>query len=494
MRLADMAIRIEGESDLAAQLYRELRRMIIDRQLRAGDKLPSSRQLAQQLRISRSTVLDAYDRLASEDLILPRHGSGTYVAAAPPCSALPRPASGRSFRLSPWTENLPVAPGIIEPSAAAIDFRPGLPDLRSFPVEAWRRAAARKLRIFRRDIGGYGDPAGDRRLREELAIHLASARGVRAQAEDIIVTNGAQQAFDLLARILVRPGLCAAVEDPCYPGAALALRAAGATLAPVPVDRDGLVVERLPAAAEIIYVTPSHQFPLGHAMSRDRRMALVAWANERGALIIEDDYDSEHRYGARPLEALQGLDEADCVAYVGTFSKTLLPSFRLGYLVAPAALRPPLLAAKWLSDRHVPSLMQMVLAEFMSDGSFARYLRRMQQTYAERHATLFAGLERMNADRLLPIPSFAGLHLAALLNDRKEEAALVARAAARGVGVYPLSRYGIQSPSAGLFLGFGNLPVPRIREGLERMAALVDHSNESRAAKSRDRAPRAPLP
>ncbi|GGF19776.1 GntR family transcriptional regulator [Aliidongia dinghuensis] len=482
MRAFELAIRIKGDAALGAQLYRELRRLILEGRLRHGEKLPSSRDLALTLRLSRKTVLEAIARLTAEGYLATRHGSGTFVAIEPNDLAAPKSPVVRSRRLSPWAEALPAIPTIASALDAPIDFRPGLPDLKSFPAEAWRRASARKLQDARRQIGFYGDPAGDSILREELAQHLALSRGLKATARDVIITNGAQQAFDLLARLLVCPGLCVAVEDPCYPGAVVALKAAGARLVPVPVDEEGLIVSRLPDDAAIVYVTPSHQFPLGYTMSLTRRLALLDWARARNALIIEDDYDSEYRYSERPLEALQGLDGSSSVAYVGTFSKTLLPGFRLGYLVAPPDLRGPLLAAKWISDRHVPSLAQMALAEFMSDGSFASYLRHMRRIYAERHAILSEGLARIAPRALRVIPSHAGLHLTALLADALDETDLAARAREVGVGLYPLSGFGIAVRPPGFLFGFGNLPVALIRDGLGRLAALLAESGEVRAA------------
>jgi GntR family transcriptional regulator / MocR family aminotransferase len=477
MAAYDLAIRIEGQTGLAAQLYRELRRAILEGRLRSGERLPSSRNLALMLGLSRNTILKAEERLISGGFLVAQRGSGTFVAAAviPKGPSRTRAVHGR--RLSPWAEGLPNIPVMAETLAASIDFRPGIPDLKGFPAEAWQRASGRMLRMFRRELGLYADPAGHGALREELALHLRTSRGIEASPANIIITNGAQQAFDILGRTLIRPGLCVALEDPGYPAAAMAMCAAGAALAPVPVDAEGLIVDRLPNEAKLIYVTPSHQCPLGYTMSLPRRLALLDWAQRHGALVIEDDYDSEYRYGGRPVEALQGLGGASCVAYVGSFSKTLLPSLRLGYLVAPADFLGALLAAKWVSDRHVPSLTQMALAEFMSDGSFARFLHRMRRIYAERHALLSEGLLRIAPDLLRPIPSFSGLHLTTLLTEGIEESEMRERALAADVGVYPLSPLGIAARPKGLLFGFGNLPLALIRNGLARLTAtFADHS------------------
>ncbi|NBH06455.1 PLP-dependent aminotransferase family protein, partial [Amycolatopsis sp. SID8362] len=345
--------------------------------------------------------------------------------------------------------------------APPFDFRVGIPDAALFPLETWRRFLARELRD---SVAHYADPAGHPALRAAIARHAGVSRSVRAAADDVLVTQGAQQALDLLCRVLLSPGDRVAVEEPGYRLAKLLFASHGAEVVGVPVDGEGLDVSALPPRTKLVYVTPSHQFPLGTPMSLTRRTALLAWASRADALVVEDDYDSEFRFSDRPLEPLQSLDRDGRVAYVGSFSKTLLPMLRLGFLVAPPSLREALRHARQLSDWHGDLSAQAALARFIDEGLFARHLRRATKVYAERHERLVSTLDRRFAGRLRVVPSAAGLHLCALADADLEP--IAARASAAGVAVQTLSDLCGGFPLPGLVLGYGSIPVERIGDGL----------------------------
>jgi GntR family transcriptional regulator/MocR family aminotransferase len=458
---------------LSAGVYAQLREAVLDGRLRPGDALPATRELARRLAVSRNTITNAYQRLIAEGFLVGRVGAGTFVSDDVP-ALRPRRAPTAS-PLAPRAAWLAGRPAIDLASPASHDFGIGVPDARLFPWDTWRRLIARQLRPARtRAAGGYDAPEGHRQLREAIARHVGIARGVAAGADDVIVTCGAQQAFDLIARVLVERGTCVAVEEPGYPPARRAFAAAGARIAPVRVDAEGLVVDRLPERAQVVYVTPSHQFPLGTAMSLPRRLALLAWAERHGAAIVEDDYDSEFRFDGRPLEPLQSLDHAGRVLYVGTFSKVLLPALRLGFVIAPPSLISALRAARSLSDMYGAPAPQAALAELMADGSFARHVRRVLRTYRERRDRLVAALDRELAGALSVIPASAGLHLAAWLADRELDVAAICRdARGHGVAVQPLAPFYVGRPRAGLMLGYGAIPRAAIDEGVRRLAACV---------------------
>ena len=362
---------LDGGAPVARQVAHALARAIGEGQLVPGDAMPSSRDLAAQFGVARNTVLEALGMLSDDGVVETRPGIGSFVRDRGVVRGSAGAGPAASFGLSGWGMRLPGAAGVLEQAGTPpLDLRPGLPDLRTIPFDEWRRSAARKLRTLRAQVGCYGEPAGDPALRVEVARYLARSRGVRCGAEDVIVTSGAQQAFDLVARVLIEPGAAVAFEEPGYAPAAQVFRAAGARLEPVAVDADGFDASRIPAGVSVAYVTPSHQYPLGAAMSAERRAALLAWAAREDGVIVEDDYDSEFQYGARALPALQGgglgqggperggAGAGARVIYVGTFSKNLMPGIRLGYMVAPAALTPVFVRAKWLMDRHTDNVSQ----------------------------------------------------------------------------------------------------------------------------------------
>jgi GntR family transcriptional regulator / MocR family aminotransferase len=472
----DLHVSIEGRKELARQLYRQLRAAIVEDRLRHGERLPSTRELAKRLDLSRNTVALAYEWLTSEGLVSGRVGAGTFVERAgrsgPAQLAV---AAVQELRTASVWSRVTGDFGRVAPGA--FDFRPGIPDPRLFPFDSWRRLVASQLRP-RTLNGRYGECAGHPALREALAVHLGAARGVRASADDVIITNGAQHAIDLLARVLIEPGACVAVENPGYPPVRALLESYGAVVVGVRVDGQGLRVDELPADAQLVYVTPSHQYPLGMPMSSERRLALLAWAQQRNVLVIEDDYDSEFRFGGRPLDALHASDQGGRVAYVGTFSKSLLPKIRLGFLIAPRSVQKALTTAQALSSWHCQWPAQGAMADFIGEGLFARHVRRMRREYAARHDEVASVLQRTFADWLEPVPCVAGLHVAAFLRCTiADEAAVAAAAAHAGIGLRRLSPYyaaGRARP--GLALGYGGVSHERIDEGLRRLRVLVERT------------------
>ena len=473
----ELHISLSGRRDLSGEIYRQLRRVIVEGQLRPNDPLPPSRELARQLTVSRTTVVVAYDRLAGEGFVTSRVGAGTFVSEhlAPARSGSKQQRIGDALRARPLWDAIPLSTAFARP--ARFDFRSGVPDASLFPHEAWRRLMARQLRSEATAATVYDNPTGHRRLREAIARHIGVSRGVQASADDVIVTNGTQQALDVIARVLLSPGDHVAVEDPGYPPACWAFEALGVRVRGVAVDRDGLDVDALPKQARAVYVTPSHQYPLGVSMTLPRRLALLAWADRHNAAIIEDDYDSEFRFGGRPIEPLRMLDTTGRVIYVGSFSKTMLPTLRLGFIVTPPSLREAVLKAKFVTDWHTPTTIQAVLAQFIEGGGFARHIRRVREVYRARHQTIANALIRDFADHLVLVPAIAGLHVTATARAASAAriGAVVRRAADSGVAVQDLSRFGVGSPALpGLVLGYGAIATAHIEAGLRRLRACFD--------------------
>ncbi|MGH9136209.1 MAG: PLP-dependent aminotransferase family protein, partial [Acidimicrobiales bacterium] len=408
----DVHISLVGRRDLAGEIYRQLRRAILDGRLRPGDRLPPSRELARRLSVSRTTVTVAYDRLTGEGFVTSHVGAGTFVSddVAKPTRRPRRVQSSLAPRRI-W-DGMPLPTVFARP--AEFDFRTGIPDAQLFPFETWRRLMARELRPSAVGPGFYADPAGHVGLREAIARHLGTARAVVATADDVTVTNGTQQAIDIVARVLLSPGDRVAVEDPGYPVTRLLFESLGARVVGVPVDGEGLVVDALPPNVRLVFVTPSHQYPLGMPMSLPRRMALLAWAQNHNAAIVEDDYDSEFRFAGRPIEPLQTLDTDGRVIYVGSFSKTMLATLRLGFVIVPEPLRRAVQAAKYLTDWHTMLPAQAALAGFLDDGSFARHVRKMRAVYGVRHETILRVLRDEFTGCLDVVPSTAGLHVSAI--------------------------------------------------------------------------------
>lgn len=474
---------------LYKQLYGRLRAAILAGQVPRGARLPSTRTLATELGVSRTTTALAYEQLLLEGYLESRVGRGTIVSRHLPVgltgdlrsrsdyvpgddeqTPLPRPVTrGAALDTVPQLER-------IEGSGSRA-FISGQPALDLFPYALWARLIARRARHSLREHAGYQPPAGYAPLREAIAAHIGITRGVRCTPEQIIITSGAQGALDLASRTLLAPGDVAWIEDPGYFGARGALLAAEAQVAPVPVDAEGLVVAagraRAPVA-RLAFVTPSHQFPTGVTMSLSRRLALLDWANEAGAWVVEDDYDSEYRYGGRPLEALQGLDRAGRVLYVGAFSKVLFPALRLGYLVAPTPLIAALLQARRFLDVHPPILEQMALADFLREGHYASHLRRTRKQIQHRRDCLHQELQRRLGGLLdVSLPE-AGLELVGWLPRDKDDQQAVTLAEAAGVTVVAISRLCVEPPSrGGLLLGFAGIDEDAIQRGVKTLAEAL---------------------
>jgi GntR family transcriptional regulator/MocR family aminotransferase len=477
---------------LYRQLYDRLRLAILTGQLTTGARLPATRTLADQLRVSRNTVYLAYQQLLAEGYLNSKVGRGTSVARVTPETLLTLPSTSqqRQFaqdvavrsRVSQRGMNMARLPAMPRPQVPSEPgklpaFRVGVPALDLFPYQIWTQMVTRRVRHSLKEASDNQDPAGYRPLREAIAAHIGVTRGVRCIADQVIVVSGAQAALDLAARILLDPGDMAWLEDPGYPGARGALGGAGAQLVPIPVKADGLDVRegraRCPRA-RLVYVTPSHQFPLGVTMSLAQRLALLEWANEADAWILEDDYDSEYRFSGRPLEALQGLDRTNRVIYLGTFSKVLFPALRLGYLVVPPDLTDVLVAVRLFVDRHVPILEQMALADFITEGHFARHIRRMHTVYAERRAALLAAVASELGELFEVHPPEAGMHLVGWLPPRVDDAVVAQQAAKYGVEVIPVAVFRHEPMSrGGLVLGYAAVNEQEIRDGVYRLAMAI---------------------
>lgn len=415
----DVVLPPRGQGTMKQSLYQQLRTAILDGRIAPGTKLPATRQVALGLGVACNTVLGAYDLLIAEGYVVPRTGAKVVVADVTARRSLATRRS-RASAADPRINPVWRIPDLRRETPRVLperSFRLGIPDHRYFPHDIWRRLSAQTLRAWAKRPFKYPPSEGIAELREAIAHHVAFARAVACTAEDIIVTSGAQQAFDLLARLLVVPGRTKiAVENPSYPPLRAAFVAAGAQLAPVALDDEGLRIEALPNDASVISVTPSHQSPTGAVLSLQRRTELLEFARRRSAVVIEDDYDGEFRFGGRPLDALQMLDRHGSVFYVGTFSKSLFPALRKGFIVAPSWARDALINIKQCADSHSDMTTQALLAAFIRDGHLARHVRRMRNVYLARRELLLEELSRLDG-WFQPIPSEAGLHLAARIRD-----------------------------------------------------------------------------
>lgn len=460
---------------LRAGVYGRIRGAILAGRLRPGARLPSTRTLADELGVSRTTAEDAYAQLVMEGYLARRVGDGTYVSPGlpGPVRLTPRRPPRAAPPLSRRGRDLSTAPACLD-ALVTVPFRAGHPDPSLFPVDVWQRLSARRLRREGCALLGYGDPAGFRPLREALADHLATSRGVSCEPERIVVLSSSQQALDLAARLLLDPGDAVWMEEPGYPGARAAFQLAGARLVPVSVGGQGLDVaegRRRAPSARLAYVTPSHQYPLGSALALERRLELLAWAREAGAWIVEDDYDAELRYETRPIAAIQGLDPDARVVHVGTFTKLLFPSLRLAWAVLPEPLVKPFVHARRLQDGHPPTLAQAVAADFLAEGHLGTWLRRLRAACLERRDVLLAALAR-ELPEAVPGAADAGLHLTVALPGL-DDAAVHRRALALGVDAPALSSLRTEPGEPGLVLGFAALQPAEIRRGVRALARAV---------------------
>lgn len=483
-------ITIEKDSDepIYRQIYQQLRQKILSGEMASGARLPSSRLMARQTGTARITIVQAYEQLAAEGLVETRAGAGTFV--------VPDLAGSKVSRQEPKDQSEPFLPVLTawgrlvmaqsgpeerigNGSRSEIDFGIGRSFAQLFPYDIWRRLLSRYLSTDDAMLSRYGSPAGFFPLRQAIADYLVRARGVRCGAEQVVIVSGAQQALDILARLLLNPGDEVLVETPGYRDAFTLFDLHQARLIGLPVDHQGLPVDDIPSEcrAKLVFITPSHQFPRGGTMPLSRRLKLLQWAKNHEAIIIEDDYDGDLRYSGHSLAAFQGLDEDGRVVYLGTFSKVLFPALRLGYLVLPPGGKQSLgeayVRAKNLVDRGAPTLTQAAVADFIAEGYFERHLRHLRRAYGLRRAVLVEALEEYLDDRVQYSPVAAGLHVMLLAKPGVEESRLVRDAAAVGVRVYGgAANYLDQPAPPSILLGFSGLDEAEIVEGVRRLASI----------------------
>ena len=468
-----------SEVPLHRQIYQQWRKAILDRRFRRGERVPSTRVFAETYGVSRVTVTAAYDQLLAEGYFETKIGAGTFVSSELPDEALqpvrvaaPGARTAGAIRLSKYSARLG---GIrqMPSSSLPLNLSNVGPDLSRFPFALWRRLVARHLRDGTSAIFDHrASPAGLPRLREAIAAYLARARAVRCAPDQIIVASGSQQALDLCARLLLDPGDEVAVEEPGYPGARQLFHAHGAKLRPLPVTDSGPSLQRLRAQTRLVYVTPSHQFPIGVSLPLARRLELLEWARTQGAVVLEDDYDSEYRYSGPPLPAMHGFADGAAVIYIGTFSNVMFRGLRVGYVVVPQDLIAPFVAAKWMADRHTPLVEQAALADFITEGHLERHVRRMRRLYKRRRDAMLDALTRHFGSRAVVRGDAAGLHLTVRFTNARD---LRARAARAGVHISSSDIYYLDSArraaASEYILGFAAVTERVIRESIRRLAA-----------------------
>jgi GntR family transcriptional regulator/MocR family aminotransferase len=469
---------LNAREPLSRQIYLWFRQAILRRVMAGGERLPSSRELSEQLHVSRTVVVLAYEQLLAEGFVVGRAGSGTYVAHVLSARRAGARAGPAKMRLSRYGRAAQAAAKANFPGTQAprlrYDFAYGRSDVEVFPFEMWRRMLLRHARKASVRALDYGPTTGSAALREAISVHVRRSRAVICDSSQVIVVSGSQQALDLVARVLIDRGDRIAIENPCYQGTREVLRSVAASLLPMPVDRDGLDPARIPDNVRMVFVTPSHQFPTGAILSLPRRLELVDWARRKDALVVEDDYDGEYRYEDQSLQSLQGLDTEGRVIYIGTFSRTVFSSLRIGYLVVPKPLIPAFTSAKWLCDRHTATLEQETLAEFITSGLYERHLRRVRRRNAARRAALREAIGKHLGDRVEVTGYGAGAHVALWPRARIVESAVIARAAALGVAVYGISPYFLTTPRrSGLMLGYSRMKESDIREGVRRLSDVL---------------------
>jgi GntR family transcriptional regulator/MocR family aminotransferase len=479
------------DSSRKIPMYRQIcewfRRAILAGQLRPGQRVPSTRSLAAELKVSRIPVSSAYEQLHSEGYFETFVGAGTCVARSIPDDAL-RPAARKVLRASRHVSQGKALRKVSRRVALMrvpaqtwsnklVAFRVSLPALEHFPNRVWSQLLNRHSRKPTRQLMAYGDAKGYLPLREAIAEYLGAARAVRCEPSQILITTGSQQGLNLSTQVLLNANERVWIEEPGYPGARQALMMVGAQLVPVPIDHEGLNVAegiRRAPSARAVYITPSHQYPLGVTMSATRRMLLLNWAMRSGAWIIEDDYDSEYRLGGRPIASLQGLDTDARVIYVGTFSKVVFPALRLGYVVVPSDLVDAFSTARDASDQFSSTLYQAVMTDFIREGHFARHIRRMRMLYIQRRTALVEAIHKQLGDKFEVIGAEAGMHLVALLPPDVSDETISRRAAEMGISAMPLSSCYAKPPvRGGLILGYGGTDERQIHDGIRRLKMTI---------------------
>ncbi|CDY78237.1 Transcriptional regulator GabR of GABA utilization (GntR family with aminotransferase-like domain) [Caballeronia glathei] len=462
------------------QLHGLLQHAILSRELPAGTKVPSSRLLAAELGVGRNTVTQVYEQLALEGYVSSATGRGTFVADSAPDEIVfdeaPARIEAAPAVLSARGERLIEGAGVSKRQGGA--FMPGVPDVSRFPARVWSRLHAKYWRRLRPDLLTYAPGGGLASLRHALADYLRTSRSVRCSPEQIIVTTGIHQSIDLAVRLLSDAGDTIWTEDPCYWGVRSVLTVSGLDLKAIPVDEEGIApsADDLANPPKLMLVTPSHQYPLGMVMSLARRRMLLEYARQHRCWVIEDDYDSEFRYGSRPLASLQGLDTAGQVIYVGSFGKTLFPGLRIGYIVVPEALAASFATASAELYREGQLLQQAVLAEFIAEGHFTSHIRRMRALYGQRRELMLATIAKRYGDRLAIVGGDAGLHLVLRLPDGVDDRAVASEALAENIVVRPLSGYFARRDNAGsgLLIGYACVPDEDIEPAFETLAGVID--------------------
>ena len=487
-------IMLDGENSALPfyrQIYEAIRRAILSGKMISGTRLPASRVLAKQLSVSRITVVNAFEQLLAEGYLEGKTGAGTFVASQIPEDLLQiSVAEKKSKKTELAQEKVKIskfAKRLIEMqskvsrfqgSTNSVPFKNGLTAVNEFPFDVWEKIALRCFRQSRYKISGYGEAAGYLGLREAVAAHFAASRGVNCETEQIFITNGAQQALDLIGRVLLDAGEKVWIEDPCYQEALGVFRAVGAEVIPVAVDAEGFNLaqaEKRCDGAKLVYITPSHQYPTGATMSLARRLNLLEWARKNNSWIIEDDYNSEFRYAGRPLASLQNLDNFGRVIYVGTFSKTIFPALRLGCLIVPKNLIEIFTAARSLSDWHSPIFEQAILADFIAEGDFARHLRRMRMLYEKRQNVLVEEAEKNLRGLLKVSKSQSGMHLIGWLTEGFDERKVAEKASENGLNVTPLSSYCIKNIlPPGIILGYTGFDEKQISQGIGKLKEVLE--------------------
>ncbi len=488
---------------LHRQIYEQVRVAVLTGKVKANQKLPASRQLAKTLGISRTTVVQGYDQLISEGYLQTQLGAGTFVCAQIPEALIETDAnagadtgtraadlSASQTNLSAYGDRLTPDQDYSYPPDCPLSFRYGLPDLKQFPIQIWRRLMSAHLLADTDWMSYDSEPMGYAPLREQIARYITQVRAVRCSPDQILITSGTQQSLSLIARLLINPGDAVAFENPGYLSGRRVFAASGATLLPVPVDNDGLQIDgpnglkgvTQAHSPQLVYVTPSHQFPTGVLMSLSRRLAFLQWAEKAKALIIEDDYDSEFRYSGRPIPALQGLDNHSRVLYVGTFSKVMFPGLQIGYIVVPPSLMPIFQRAKWLSDRQSSLIHQRTLTAFMRDGHLAKHVRRMRTLYDGRRRSLVTALSQIKIPESVKIfGDEAGLHVMAQLPTQGRDQQLMAAARLQGVSLFSAQRHYClpsgsvasvelaQTPQGKFIFGFGAIDEAEIETAIAKL-------------------------
>lgn len=479
---------VKGARDAAVSLYRQLRGAILEGRLAPGSRLPATRSAASHFGVSRNTAIEVYERLVQDGLATAKHGSGTYVSLDVRLlrkSPVLEENGSEDPRLNGFWRGQDVARAMgywqmpdddAATGSRVIDVRPGVVDSRLFPFDRLRQSFTQKLRRMENKPARYNGPLGNQgnfHLRSAIADHVAVTRAVACDAASVLVTSGAQQAFDLIARVIVRPGRTrVAIEDPGYPPMRIPFAAAGAEIVPIPVDEEGMRIDLIPEDVGIVCTCPSHHFPLGVPMSPQRRRDLLAFARAQGAIVIEDDYDGEFRYDGSPVEAMRSSDAADVVFYVGTFSKCMIPSLRLGFLIPPAWALEALVMAKNALDWHASSPLQLGVAGFIADGHLTRHVSRMRKIYGERRAAILEAAEALPGIRVLP--SYYGMHLTLVSQDGRNMEDVARRALVEGLQAHGLARYFVDPPTIeGLVVGFGTAEPAELVAAIEIIAKVM---------------------